>query len=167
MSEPIVSHPDLIALYASGPKQLQKTLHGLASIDLDLARAENKWTIRQIVHHIVDAEDLWEICIKSALGHSGCTVDVSWYIIDNKWAEPLDYAGRPIDEAVAFFQAVRRHVVELIGHLPAPWEQHIILTRGIESEGKRLTVKDIIAWQVRHLALHIEQIQETRQIHHG
>ena len=165
MSQPTTAYQDLIALYASGPKQFRKALSGLSPSDLDLARAEGKWTIRQIVHHIVDAEDLWKICIKSALGNPGCTVDVSWYIVDNKWAVPLDYANRPIGEAVKYFEAVRRHVVELIGHLPDAWGQHIILTRGSGTERKKLTVKDIVERQVRHLVLHIEQIRETRRVH--
>ena len=75
------------------------------------------------------------------------------------------YANRPIGEAVKFFEAIRRHVVELVGHLPEAWEQHVILSRGAGTEGKKLTVKDIVSWQVRHLVLHIEQIQETRQVH--
>jgi hypothetical protein len=156
---------NLIALYASGPKALDKALNGLAPADLDLARAEGKWTIRQIVHHIVDAEDLLELCIKTALGNPGCTIDISWYIPDNKWAEPLDYATRPTGEAVQFFGAVRRHVVELIGSLPGAWERHVVLTRDGGTNGRQITVQEIVGWQVRHLRQHIEQIQETREVH--
>ena len=59
-----------LALYADGPTQLEAVLMGLTESDLNLAQPGDSWTIRQIVHHLADGDDLWKTCIKAALGNS-------------------------------------------------------------------------------------------------
>lgn len=165
MSEQTQTQEEIIEQYAAGSKHLDEALEGLSEADLDLARADGKWTIRKIVHHIADSEDLWKISIKAALGNSGCTFDISWYLADNKCAEPLDYASRPIVDAVELFKISRRHVVEIVNHLPGAWELFIFFTRDDMAEVKKFTVGDIISWQIRHLNIHLDQIRETREKH--
>ena len=130
MTEQRETRKEIIARYAAGVQAVDDALAGLAEADLDLARAQDKWTIREIAHHIADAEDLWEIACKSALGNCGCLLDVSWYIIDNKWAEPLQYATRPVDEALNLYRAIRHQVLELLEHVPGAWEKHVLFHRG-------------------------------------
>jgi len=154
-----------IVRYLAGIEELDAVLQGLSEAGLDLSRAEEKWTIRQIVHHIVDAEDIWETGIKAALGNSGCFFNFSWYISDNKCAEPLDYARRPLGNGVELFKIVRPHVVELIRHLPGAWERYLIVKRPEIPDGKKFTVADIIDWQILHLSIHIKQVRKTRAKH--
>jgi hypothetical protein len=154
-----------LARYAGGVNQLDEVLAGLSQSGFDLSRDQGKWTIRQIVHHIVDAEDIWKICIKAALGNPGCTVDMNWYIIDNKCAEPLDYAHRPITDGVELFRAARRHIVELVNHLLGAWDQSFTTTWSDSPEGKTFKVGDVIGFQNLHLGRHIKQIRETRKKH--
>jgi len=156
----------LIAAYAAGTEQLDTALEGLSESQLDLSRAEGKWTIRQIVHHIGDAEEIWGTVIKAALGNSGCTFDISWYIPDNKCAVPLDYAARPIHDAVELFRAVRRHIAVMVKHLPDARERSVLLARNNDKlQDKTFKVEEIINWQNRHLEIHIKQIRETRELH--
>jgi hypothetical protein len=169
MSETVTSQEQKeekkLSRYAGGIEELDGVLEGLSESQLDLSRGEGKWTIRQVVHHIVDAEDIWKTCIKAALGNPGCTVDMNWYIIDNKCAEPLDYAHRAITDAVELFRATRRHVVELVKYLPGAWGRSFTIIRSDIPEGKTFTVGQVIAFQILHLNMHIKQIQETREKH--
>jgi uncharacterized damage-inducible protein DinB len=156
----------IIAQFKSGPEQLDAALRNLSESELDLCRDEGKWSIRQIVHHIADAEDLWKICIKAAAGNPGCTFDFSWYILDNKWANPLGYHTRPITEAVDLFKAARGQILELIGNLPEAWEKHLILSHeGDQIEDREYRVEQMIGWQAQHALHHIGQIRETRRVH--
>ena len=50
----------LITQYTDCLAELRAALAELAESDLDLALPEGGWTIRQIVHHIVDGDDLWK-----------------------------------------------------------------------------------------------------------
>jgi hypothetical protein len=165
MSEQASKQEKALARYAEGVIQLDEVLAGLSESGLDLSRDQGKWTIRQIVHHIVDAEDIWKTCIKAALGNPGCTVDLNWYIIDNKCAEPLDYARRPITDSVELFGATRRHIVELVNYLPHAWERSFTITRSDIPDGKTFKVGNVIGFQNAHLERHIKQIQKTREKH--
>jgi uncharacterized damage-inducible protein DinB len=156
----------VIAKYAEGVEQLEAALAGLSESNLGLSRAEGKWSIRQIVHHIADAEDIWETAIKAALGNSGCRFDVNWYIPDNKCAEPLDYTNRPVADAVELFKAARRHIAVLVNYLPDDaWERHIIFVRDDLPEGKEFKVGEMLRFQTMHLDRHIKQIRKTREKH--
>jgi hypothetical protein len=165
MTEKRDTRDEVIARYASGIQALEDALAGLTEADLDLARAADKWTIRQIVHHMADAEVLWEVAIKSALGNCGCLFDASWYIIDNKWAEPLCYATRPVDGAVALYRAIRQQILELLEYVPGAWQKHILFHWANPDEANPWTVDDIVTWQSRHAMIHIEQILDTREVY--
>jgi hypothetical protein len=165
MSEQALKQEKALTRYTDGVNQLDEVLAGLCESDFDLSRDQGKWTIRQIVHHIVDAEDIWKICIKAALGNPGCTIDMKWYIVNNKCAEPLDYAHRPITDGVELFRATRHHLVELVNHLPGAWDQSFTTIWGNIPEGKTFKVGDVISFQNFHLDRHIKQIRKTRQKH--
>lgn len=60
----------LITQYTDCLAQLRTALYGLTETDLYLAPSDGRWTIRQIIHHIVDGDDLWKWCIKAALGNA-------------------------------------------------------------------------------------------------
>lgn len=166
MSEQNREQEKSMETYETGPELLDAALKGLSESQLDLSRAEGKWTIREIVHHIVDAEDLWETIIKAALGNTGCTFDASWYIPGNKCAVPLDYAKRPIDEAVALFKSLRRFIADSIKHLPDARERSAFVTwKNGKLFEKTFTVGEMLDWQIQHLEIHLKQIHETREIH--
>lgn len=109
---------EIIALYAQGPTRLQEALAGVFEEELDRKRAEGEWTIRQLVHHIVDGDDLWMHVVKAALARSGCQYRHDWYTPDNACAETLDYAGRAIEPALLLFHANHEHVLQMIRHFP-------------------------------------------------
>lgn len=165
MSEQASKQEKVLARYAEGVNQLDEVLAGLSESDFDLSRDQGKWTIRQIVHHIVDVEDIWKTCIKAGLGNPGCTVNLKWYIVDNKCAGPLDYAHRPITDAVELLRAIRHHIVELVSHLPGAWEQSFTTTFSDSPEGKTFKVGEVIGFQDTHLEGHIKQIRKTREKH--
>ena len=155
----------LIKEFSNGLDHLDEVLKDLSEADLDLSRSSGKWIIRQIVHHISDAENLWNIALKAALANPGCTFDFNWYIADNKCAEPLLYQTRTIDNAVALFRSSRKQILELINLVDNAWDQFLYLEHESMPEKKKFSVKDIIQWQVKHLQMHIDQIKDTRKVH--
>ena len=115
--------PDtILALYADGPAQLEAAIAGLAEEDLDVAQSADTWTIRQIVHHVADGDDIWKIGIKAALGNSTGTFTLQWYWDkpQDEWVESWDYAGRDLEPSLALFRANRRHIVQR--SMPESWE---------------------------------------------
>jgi hypothetical protein len=157
------THEDILAQYVDGPDILERALSGLNESDLDTARSPGKWTIRQIVHHIVDGDDIWKTCLKAALGNSGCVYHFDWYD-QERWVEQLDYAGREIAGALDLFRANRQHVAGLLTHLPDVWGRHTIVTWAHIPDGRRLTVGDMLCTQTIHVPWHVDQIRATRDV---
>lgn len=158
--------PDkILREYAASPFHLETSLAGLSESALDFVRDKNKWTIREIAHHIVDSDVVVTAIIMAGLGNSGCTYDQRWYPTDNSWAKTLKYAKRSIDPALALFHATHRSVEELIRLLPGSWERYVIFRWERDPNGSRITVGNLIHSRVHHAQQHTEQIQETKRVH--
>lgn len=160
------SGPDeVLAGYLAAPGRLEAALAGLSETDLDLAREEGAWTIRQIVHHIVDSDDLAKTMITVAVGNSGCRYDQKWYDTRNTFAETLAYARRAVEPSVALFRANHRHLEELLSRIPDARERYVVLEWEKEPEGRKVTVDYLLKGQTWHVLHHLEQVQATRDAH--
>jgi catechol 2,3-dioxygenase-like lactoylglutathione lyase family enzyme len=151
--------------YANCPDELETTVSGLSEEDLELSSAPGAWSIRQMVHHIADGDDLWCMAIKAALARSGFHYSHDWYTTDNAIAEPLDYAGRAIEPSLALFRAHRAHIAQLMRHLPDAWERYIFFRWPNTEAEEQITASTMIRWQARHAEEHIEAIRRILQQH--
>ena len=150
--------------YASGPGQLEAAVDGLGESDLNAARSRGKWTIRETVHHIVDGDDIWTVCIKAALGNPGATFNLDWYRAKPQieWAERWAYSRRTIAPSLAQFRASRQHVVQLVREIPDATERSLVV-KWSEGQEQRMTVGEVIEMQAWHVTHHVRQIRETRR----
>ncbi len=160
-----LSPEETLALYESGPHELDAALAGLTDRDLDLSPTPDAWAIRQLAHHIVDGDDLWAMVIKAALAAPGCTYEQDWYDTTNASAATLDYARLAVDPALALFRAQRASTASLVRHLPDAWDRHVQFTRAGLPEAQRLTVGFVVRIQARHALEHIADIREIRYVH--
>lgn len=165
MSMPEQPHDphEVLARYQDGPAQLQAALAGLSSADLDTAPDADDWTIRQIVHHIVDGDDIWKTFVKIALGNSAATFELQWYwdVPQTAWAESWAYASREIAPSLALFHANRRHVVQLLREIPDAWERSLTI-KWPGGDLQQVTVGWVIEMQARHVMGHVEDIRRIR-----
>ncbi|MCK9910636.1 DinB family protein, partial [Microbacteriaceae bacterium K1510] len=154
-----LSEKEILHYYDQAPSRLQNALEGLTEADLDLARAPGKWSIRQIVLHIVDSDCTSLALVKFALAEPGRSFSGNAYDPD-VWAAGLDYANRPINAEVELFGAIRKHIGGLLRHIPSALERTVTLVTG-----QTVAVRRRIEPLMGHALHHIEQIWETRQVH--
>ncbi len=147
-----------------GPDQLEQALAGLTEASLDLALANDAWSIRQIVHHVVDGDDVYKTCIQAALGEGRGLFSLGWCWEkpQDAWAEDWNYAGREIEPSLALLRANRAHTTQLLEHNPGAWERCALITL---PDGKKEStfVGYVIEMQAKHLAGHVKDIREIRQ----
>ena len=152
-------HSTLVAQFTMGPAQLKQALQGLSESELDLREGEG-WSIRQIVHHLADAEDLWRPFIRQALGCQPAPFVMDWFfqIPQAEWANAWHSAGRAIGPSLDLLDASRAFIVELVEAVPGALEMSLAvrLPGGGEERGQ---VSDIIALQTRHISEHIAEIR--------
>jgi hypothetical protein len=156
----------ILAQYADGPSLLDSALSGLSETSLDLSLDADSWSIRQIVHHLVDGDDIWKTCIKTALGNSDALFSLQWYAVKSQmeWSESWAYSRRGLESSLALYRANRAHIADLIEHVPGALEKSILLERK-GKEAIRITVFDVVELHVQHLTEHIESIKAIRHAH--
>jgi catechol 2,3-dioxygenase-like lactoylglutathione lyase family enzyme len=161
---PVAHTPaDVLARYARGPDDVEAALAGLSEADLDLARAPDEWTIRQIVHHLVDGDTLQLLPrAKIALTEPGRSFSQDVWDQD-VWAAML-YARMPLAPALALLRAARAYVVQLVRQQPDAWNRSVALLRS-GGEGRQISIGEMISGLVEHTYEHLEEIQQTRWVH--
>ena len=146
--------------YCVAPQRLAEVVADLDETELDRSLQPDTWTIRQIVHHIVDGDDLWSIGIKAALGSSTGIFTLQWYweVPQTMWAEKWHYADRGVQSSLDLFRANRQHIAQLLGVVPEAWDQ-IITIQWAGREDKPASVAEMIGSQARHALEHIQEIE--------
>jgi uncharacterized damage-inducible protein DinB len=158
--KPTANKDSVIARYMEGPALLRRTLANLDDSDFDTAPTKGGWTIRQIVHHIVDGDDIWKTCIKQALGNEQTEFSLDWYrtLTQNTWADRWAYAKRPVEVSLALHKANRDHVMQLLEHVPDGWDKTVGF-REPNGEIIRVQVGFVIEMQADHVVHHVKQIE--------
>jgi len=158
-----------LARYAKGPAQLEHAVFGLDDAALDTRVSERGWTVRQIVHHVADGDDLWTLGIKCALGNEEGEFTLRWYwaLPQEVWADRWAYSSRSIDVSLALLKATRNHILQLVAHVPDAWQRSINVPVP-DGRFEHLTVGDVIRMQGDHAMHHIAQIAAVRiAMRHG
>lgn len=151
------SHEEMIAAYAGLSDDIAAALDGLTEADLDLERAPNEWSIRQIIHHLALSSSLSLMPIETVLVNPG-SVFVRPPYDQEKWVEVLDYQLR----------ALQVHLTQLLLHVPDSWDHSIVrkFPGNTEDEGHTSTLSEMITIQIEHTTAHLDEIRQTRKIHH-
>jgi len=166
MSEASSEQSEIIAHYASGPERLEAALAGLSDDELDVALSDDSWTIRQIVHHVTDGDDIWKEFIKRAVGNPEGEFTLQWYweIPQDEWVELWAYEERAIDPSLALFRANRAHTVQLLAHATDAWERSLSI-RWPNGETQEISVGWVVGMQAQHVEGHLDDIRRIREAH--
>ena len=166
MSQQASSHEAILSHYAGGPSRLEAVTAGLPEGALDCALSHDSWTIRQIVHHLADGDDLWKMFVKQAIGAGGSDFSLEWYwqLPQDEWARCWGYGQRAIGPSLALFRASREHTVQLLALAPEAWEQTLHI-RTPDREEHDVTVECVISMQARHVDDHVDEIRKIRDVH--
>jgi hypothetical protein len=153
----------VLARYMEGPELLEHALAGIQDSDLDFPPPQGGWTIRQIVHHLADGDDLWKTCIKVALGNEQAEFSLDWYrtLEQEEWADRWAYARRSIDTSLALLRAIRGHVFQLLEQVPDGWCRSVDF-RGPNEEVERVPIGAVVEMQADHAVHHVKRIRAIR-----
>ena len=156
-----------LAQYIDSLADLEKILLGLSAKELGLSLAPDSWSIRQIIHHLADGDEIWRTCIKAALGNEQGLFTLRWYWDKPQleWSQNWHYARRDIESSLVILRANRQQMVELIKLSPGAMERSIRLQKPDGGE-ERITVGYIIGMQGRHVFGHIEDIRQILQAYY-
>jgi hypothetical protein len=150
------SMSEVLALYLQGRERLRETLDGLADSALDQRAPDGGWSIRQIVHHLADAELTVLAAIRVALASPGVEY-VSHPYDQEEWAVALHYEARDTGPSLRLIESIRDEVTQLLDVVPNAWNRAVRTPLGGETSVEHFTSMLAI-----HTLEHIEQIVAIR-----
>jgi hypothetical protein len=150
----------VIARFREGPALLEEAVMNLTDADLDANPSGGGWTIRQIVHHVVDGDDIWKLCIKMAVGNEQAEFALGWYqgMPQQVWGDRWAYSQRSLGASLSLLKASRTHILQLLESVPDAWDRAVVV-RNADGELERVPVGFVVQMQSDHILLHIKRIR--------
>jgi hypothetical protein len=148
--------PALLERYRRGPELLAVVLTGVFGEEEDFSPAPGKWSVRQIVAHLADADLVGAHRFRQVIAEDGPTLVA---FDQDKWAQNLDYSKRKVKQALETFRRIRAENYELLKDLPAAAFERA----GHHTERGRLTLGEMLEGYAAHAESHARQLQEIRE----
>ncbi|MFO0878336.1 MAG: DinB family protein [Gemmataceae bacterium] len=146
---------DLIAAYEQGIDDLQAAVQGMTRAQVQARPLPGKWSTLEVVAHLADSEIFFTDRIERTIALDRpllMAVDEHGYI------ERLGYAHFDLDEQLALFTALRRHVTRILRHQPPEVWSRV----AIHSETGQVTLRQLVLQPIRHLCHHLPFIAAKR-----
>jgi hypothetical protein len=146
---------ELVQQYRDGVGEVQRALEGATDAELDARPAPDKWTAREIVHHLADSEMTSAIRLRRLIAEDRPVI-VAYD--QEEYARRLHY-NRPIAPSMRAFAAARETTAELLDGLSeAEWARE-----GTHSESGQYSVPIWLEIYAKHAHGHADQIRRARQ----
>jgi len=145
---------ELIAQYQAGYGEVVKALEGATEAELDRRPAPEKWSSREIVHHLADSEMTSAIRLRRLIAEDKPVIQG---YDEAEYARRLHY-DRPIEASLQAFGAARACTVPFLERLtPAEWDRV-----GTHSESGAYSVDKWLQIYAVHAHNHADQIRRAR-----
>lgn len=133
-------------------KNLRKTVLRLSRKDLTYRYAEGKWTIKEILVHLIDAERVF--CYR-ALRFSRNDANELPGFDENDWVLNCNATNRKLRSILREYIAVRKSTLEFFSNMNKE-----MLNRSGVANGKSITVRALLFILAGHELHHMRVIQE-------
>jgi hypothetical protein len=122
---------------------------------VDFAPAPDKWTIRQIMAHLADAELVGAHRLRLVIAEDNPTLTA---FDQDAWTRNLDYARRKPTQSLETFRRLRAENYELLKELP----ESAFERAGSHTENGRMTLRELLEDYSSHAEGHARQLQAIR-----
>jgi hypothetical protein len=148
--------PALLERFRRGPEVLAMVLTGVFGDEEDFVTAPGKWSIRQIVAHLADAELVGAHRLRQVIAEDNPTLIA---FDQDAWTKNLDYARRKPKQSLETFRRIRAENYELLKEVPpAAWDR-----TGNHTENGPMTLLRLLEGYAEHAESHARQLQEIRE----
>ena len=141
--------------FRRGAEVLATVLTGAAGEEVDFTPAPGKWSIRQIMAHLADAELVGAHRLRLVIAEENPTLT---YFDESAWSKNLDYARRKPTQSLDSFRRLRAENYELLRELPESAYERT----GMHTKEGRMTLRELVAGYADHAESHARQLQEVR-----
>jgi hypothetical protein len=150
-----------LKVQATTPKKIKSLIQNHSAAALRKRPAPDKWSVAEIVTHMVDTDIVGGFRMRFILGAPGAAIQG---FDQDVWASAGHYADRDAHESLEHFTALRAANLAMLKTLqPEQWQHH-----GIHSERGHETIQHIVTMYAGHDLNHLKQIEaivaETKKV---
>ncbi|HYM09130.1 MAG TPA: DinB family protein [Bryobacterales bacterium] len=139
-----------------GIAAVEAAIGGASDAELDYAPAPDKWTARQVMAHLADAEMVGADRLRRVIAEDNPTL----VVYDEKaWAANLDYHRRSVSQALETFRHARTANYELLKELP----EAVFARTGMHTKTGPISLGQLLEMFARHAEDHARQIERNRE----
>jgi hypothetical protein len=149
---------ELLERFRRGPELVAVATTGVAGAQLDFAPGPGKWSIRQIVCHLADAELVGAVRFRRVIAEDDPVLQA---FDQDAWTSRLHYEKRRFSPALETFRRLRTENYELLKDLP----EEAFSRTGRHTEAGPLTLLDLVRLYAEHAENHARQILEIRRLY--
>jgi hypothetical protein len=142
--------------FRRGPELLAMVLTGVYGDETDFSLAPGKWSIRQLIAHLADAELVGAQRFRQVIAEDNPPLGA---FDQDAWARNLDYARKQPKQSLESFRRVRAENYELLKSLP----ESAFERTGVHSERGPLTLRQLLEGYAEHAESHARQMQAIRE----
>jgi hypothetical protein len=155
---PALAPDDVVTRWMAIPNQLRTAVRGLSGERLDARAGPESLSIRQTVHHLVEANLIASNIVIAALANSGSTYDWTWVMPGRPWMQRLGYDKAPVEPAVATLGALVRHLAAILEATGDGGQRTIQLYDAPGAPRYTKTVEQVLADEVSHAREHLDAL---------
>ena len=154
-ADPLAERAELITRYRAGYGVLLAALEGVTPEELDWRSNPDAWSVRDVVHHLEDAEMTGAVRLRRLLTEDAPFLPA---FDEDVYRRRLSYATRPIEPALDAIRAAHRTTAELLDRLATDdWTR-----TGTHSEEGPYPLLRWLTFHATHTHEHAAQIQQLR-----
>jgi len=142
--------------FRRGPELLAMVLTGVYGDETDFSLAPGKWSIRQLIAHLADAEMVGAQRFRQVIAEDNPPLGA---FDQDAWARNLDYARKQPKQSLESFRRVRAENYELLKSLP----ESAFERTGVHSERGAVTLRQLLDTYAEHAESHARQMQAIRE----
>jgi DinB superfamily len=143
---------DPLKVQATTAKKIKSLIQGHSAAALRKRPAPDKWSVAEIVTHLVDTDIVGGYRMRFILGSPGTPIQA---FDQDVWATAGHYAARDAHESVQHFESLRAANLAMLKTLsPEQWQHH-----GMHSERGQETIQHIVRMFAGHDLNHLQQIE--------
>jgi hypothetical protein len=147
---------ELIRHYGEGYTRLSAALEGVGEELLNFKPAPDKWSIREVVVHLCDAEINAIYRMKKVISEDN---PLLFKFDPDAWAVRLNYEGMDLNLSLQLFQVLRLSMIPVLKQLKEEdWSR-----TGVHNVTGKLTLKDLVQQFSGHVDRHVQQIERNKQ----
>lgn len=151
----LVGERDPIEVLAGLRPAIEDQIKGVWEEDLRRPEAEGRWSMMDVILHLLDSEVVWGCRVRSVLAEDRPTL--AGYDQD-RWATHLNYAAADLDDTLSALFALRRFQVHLLQSLTP--EQ--LARPGVHTERGEESLEHMIRLYAGHDLVHLAQLERIR-----